>query len=225
MMKIMYNQINNLRIYMIFIYGLVCPISGEIRYIGKSIRPKERLQNHMNEISNCHRSHWLQSLKAKKLKPQLVILEEVSDGTEWQIVEKNWIEKGKLLGWDLTNNTIGGDGVLGLPPESKARMIKTWLGRKHKPETLLKISAASKRRKQSEESKQKRREKMIGREITWSDKLSIALRKISNDQEAEIRNRLANGETGIELSKEFGVHRTTISKIKMGTYQPKRKIN
>ena len=56
-----------------YIYGLVDPETTEIRYIGKTIRPKERLQNHMNEVSNCHRSNWLQSLKRKGLKAEMVI--------------------------------------------------------------------------------------------------------------------------------------------------------
>lgn len=47
----------------VYIYGLTDPITEEIRYIGKSIRPTERLSNHCNEKSNCHRSNWIQSLK------------------------------------------------------------------------------------------------------------------------------------------------------------------
>ena len=50
----------------VFIYGLTEPNSDEIRYIGKSVRPLERFRNHINEKpSNCHRSHWLQSLAAR----------------------------------------------------------------------------------------------------------------------------------------------------------------
>lgn len=205
----------------VYIYGLVDPETNQIRYIGKSIRPFERLTNHMNEKSNCHRSHWLQSLKRKGLKPTLVIFEEIIGEWPWQEAEIYWISRGRKLGWPLTNNTNGGDGVYGLPEETKEKMRKTWLGRKHKPETLVKLSKASKGRIKSEESKQLMREKMKGRNITWGDKLSIALRKITPEQEINIKQRLDKGEKGIDLAKEFGVHRTTISKIKMGTYKNK----
>ena len=207
-----------------FIYGLVDPESQQVRYIGKSIRPEQRLQNHMNEVSNCHRSHWLQSLKKRGLVPDLVIFESVHGEWPWQESERYWIARGKKLGWPLTNNTSGGDGVDGLPPETREKMRKTWLGRKHKPETLLKLSATSKGRVKTQAMKDHMKTIMSGREITWGDKLSKALRKITLEQEISIRARLANGELNKDLAAEFAVDRTTISKVKMNTYHlPYRK--
>jgi group I intron endonuclease len=167
-----------------YIYGLVDPESNQVRYIGKSIKPMQRLQNHMNDKSKCHRANWLQSLKAKGLKPELVIFEmiEGSDDWSWQESEKYWIKRGKSLGWPLTNNTDGGDGVVNLPPETKEKMRKTWLGRKHKPETLIKLSKASKGRVKTKEMRDAMSEKMKGRKITWGDKVSEATRKFSKEQ-------------------------------------------
>ncbi len=206
-----------------YIYGLVDPESNEIRYIGKSIRPIERLQNHMNDKSKCHRAHWLQSLKSKGLKPELVIFESISgsDDWSWQESEKYWIKRGKALGWPLTNNTDGGDGVVNLPAETREKMRKAWLGRKHKPETLIKLSQASKGRVKTQEMRDAMSLKMKGRVITWGDKVSEATKKFSDAQIVQIKTRLDAGELGINLAKEYGVHRTTISKIKTGTYNIK----
>lgn len=200
------------------IYGLVDPETGEIRYIGKSIRPAQRLQNHMNEVSNCHRSHWLQSLKRRGLRPELVILESVHGEWPWQESERYWIKRLKALGCRLTNNTSGGDGVSDLPPETRARMRQTWLDRKHKPETLAKLSIASKGRKHSGESKERMRQLMTGRKITWADKVAQSVRKFTDNLVVEIKGRLDGGEKVSALAIEYNAHRTTISKIKKGTY-------
>lgn len=204
----------------IYIYGLIDPETEECRYIGKSERPVERLQNHMNDRSNCHRSHWLQSLKRRGMKPRMVILEVVEPNhpIEWQLVEKFWIAKGREWGWPLTNNTSGGDGVDGLPAETRARMAAVWKGRKHTPEAIEKMRAANIGRKHSDEHKAHMSRLMRGRVVTWSDKLAEAIRKLTDEQVQTIKRRLDSGELGIALSREYGVHRTTISKIKLGTY-------
>ena len=140
----------------------------------------------------------------------------------WQHSEKFWIAYGRKQGWPLTNGTNGGDGVDGITGDGLARMRATWLGRKHKPESIERIAAASKGRTKSESSKALMRQIMTGREITWGDKLSQSLQKFTTDQTTAIQARLKNGETVISLSKEFGVHRTTMSKIKNGTYHNQR---
>jgi hypothetical protein len=201
-----------------YIYALGDPETEQIRYIGKSIRPRERLQNHMNEVSNCHRSHWLQSLKKKGITPELFILEEITGHWPWQESERYWIARFKALGCPLTNNTSGGDGVPNLPAEARAKIRMSWLGRKHKPESIEKLKAARALRITSEETKAKMSASQRGRKITWIGKLAEANRKITPHQAATITNRLAAGEKGKDLATEYGVDRTTISKIKMGTY-------
>jgi len=60
-----------------------------------------------------------------------------------------------------------------------------------------------------------------GREVHWGDKLSAALRKLTDEDVRVIADRLAAGGLGKDLAAEYGVHRTTISKIKKGTYHDK----
>lgn len=201
-----------------YIYGLIDPFTDEIRYIGKSIRPKERLRDHCNDHSDCHRTHWIQRVIAHGRRPKLVILQELSESDDWQQAERDWIAKARESGWPLTNGTDGGDGVPNLCAESKAKIVKAWTGRKHRPESLIRIGAASRGRKKSEASKQVMREKMIGRAITWGDKVSKAVRKLSDDQVREIRAALTGGEKQYVLAERYGVNKGTISNIKRGLF-------
>lgn len=108
-----------------YIYGLIDPVTEQVRYVGKSQRPRERLANHLNERKPCHRTNWLQSLKRQGLRPKLVILAEVYPIAPWQPAEQAWIQYAREQGWPLTNSTDGGDGVPGLSGESKERMLRT----------------------------------------------------------------------------------------------------
>lgn len=202
----------------VYIYALGDPDTCAIRYIGKSIRPAERLQNHMNEVSNCHRSHWLQSLKKAGKRPLMTIIEQITGDMPWQPSERYWIARGRALGWPLTNNTDGGDGVPGLPQETRERMASVWRGRKHTPDALAKMAAASSGRQHGAETRQRMSDSHRGREIKWIGKIAEKLRKFSPDQVESIKRRIEAGAGTQVLASEFGVHRTTISKIKMGTY-------
>jgi hypothetical protein len=207
----------------IYIYALTDPDSNLIRYIGKSIKPKERLQNHMNEVSNCHRSHWLQSLKKQGKKAKMKFLEVLEYGENWQERERYWIKKGKAEGWPLTNNTSGGDGACDLPEATRQKMRLTWLGRKHKPETIEKLKIANAGRVRSKKHKQHMSEIMKGREIKWGRKIAEATSKFTPLQQSIIRCRLRAGEKVKDLADIYGVHRTTISKVKLYQYNPKSK--
>lgn len=197
-----------------YIYGLIDPFTDEMRYIGKSIRPEGRLRDHCNDHSDCHRTHWIQSVLARGERPKLVILQELDDSADWQQAERDWIAKVRSEGARLTNSTDGGDGVLNLCAESKAKMLKTWTGRKHRPESLQKMADASRGRVKSEASKQIMREKMRGRVITWADKVSKGVRKLTDNQVREIRIALAAHENQDVLAARYKVNQGTISNIK-----------
>lgn len=203
-----------------FIYGLVDPRTNEVRYIGKTQQsPNIRLRAHMLDRSNCHRVHWLRELAALGLEPDIVLLEAIEGAWPWQESERYWIAHGRKVGWRLTNNTSGGDGVSDLPPESRERIRQAWIGRKHSAETRRKIGVASTQRKHSDEWRSLMRAKMSGRVIGWSTKISEANRKLDAKAISEIQRRLSCGEKVCVLAADFGVHRTTLSKVKAGTYR------
>jgi DNA-binding XRE family transcriptional regulator len=206
----------------IYIYSLSDPDSGQLRYIGKSIRPKGRYWNHCLEKSKCHRTNWIQSLVKAGKRPVLGILEILSPHEDWQEAERRWIAHGHHHGWPLTNTTEGGEGVPGLSGESKERLLRTWKGRKHKPESLAKMSAQRKGRRHSEEHKEHMHNIMVGREFTeeWKNKIANAVKKLAPEQVAEIKIRIKNGEMVKDLAEFYGVHRTTISSIVKGRYCP-----
>lgn len=94
------------------IYALVCPIDGQIKYIGKSNDPVRRVKDHMLDVRDMdvHKALWVRTLKAKKLKPELLILDEVEIG-EWQYWEEFYIGYYKSLGASLFNKRSGGNGL------------------------------------------------------------------------------------------------------------------
>ena len=212
-----YNIMENTKI--IYIYILIDPRDNEIRYVGKTAQKLEaRVSAHMRDKSSCHKVHWLNELKALGLKPTPWILEEIKGDWPWQYSEKYWIGYLKAWGCNLTNNTSGGDGVPDLPYDIKERLRKVWIGKKHKPETIEKLKICRPNYKHSIETKEKMSKAHKGRKITWIGKIAQINRKITHNDALIIQERLKNGELGRDLYKEYGVHRTTLSKIKMGTY-------
>ena len=203
---------------MIYIYALLDPVTQQVRYIGKTIRLKERLANQCNERSRTHRCYWIQGLLAQGLKPEQVILETLPDGSEWEWREMFWIAKGRQLQWPLVNATSGGDGVKNLAPESRQRIVKAWIGRKHRPESLIKIGQASRGRKHSNEYKEFMKKKMKERDFseTHKQRLSKAVAKLTDEQVREIRAKLANKVSQYAIADEYNVHQGTISNIKRG---------
>lgn len=96
-----------------FIYALCCPCTGEVKYIGKSNNPKERLRAHTwsgKRTQSSHKRNWVDKLKSNNLRPMLLVLEEVTL-ENWKEKEKYYIKYYKNLGCKLTNQCIGGEGL------------------------------------------------------------------------------------------------------------------
>ena len=208
----------------IHIYILIDPRTDEIRYVGKTEQSiNARINGHMQDTAKCHRVHWLNELKQLGLKPRAAILATIDlfepfDEETWKIEEKYWIGKLRQMGARLTNNTIGGDGTSGLPLETRQRMRLTWLGRKHKPETIEKLKIARAKRIITPETRDKMSKSQTGRKITWKDKIGESNRKLTQADANEIIERIKNGEKVATIAKEKNMHRTSISKVKARTY-------
>jgi hypothetical protein len=95
---------NNCRIT--YIYGLYeVGKEDEIRYIGKTYNPKERLRSHTKNFkSNKDKSVWIKNIISNGSRIGMVILEECYEN--WSDSEKNWINKYGLS--NLTNISSGG---------------------------------------------------------------------------------------------------------------------
>jgi hypothetical protein len=160
----------------------------------------------------------LRQLKSEGLRPSITILEELSPDADWQSAEIRWIAEGRRLGWPLTNCTSGGDGVPDLPPEIREKLRSVWLGRKHRPETLLKLSASSKQRRWTESRRELMRRKMRVRVFTPThrDRIRQSVQKLTDDQVREIRGLLGLKVSQYAIADRFGVHQGTVSNIKRG---------
>jgi hypothetical protein len=94
-----------------FIYSLTCPISGEVKYIGKADDVKRRLRQHVyqSKKSDGRKSVWIRELLSEGLKPIIGVLDEVSYD-DWGYWEDYWINQSKIWGFDLLNKMGGGHG-------------------------------------------------------------------------------------------------------------------
>ena len=95
-----------------YIYVLKCPISFEVKYVGKANNPKLRYYSHLNtsKSASSYKKNWIKKLKDKNLKPILEIIAEVPISS-WKEYEKYYIRYYKSLGCELTNLGTGGEGL------------------------------------------------------------------------------------------------------------------
>lgn len=201
----------------VFIYSLDDPISGAIRYVGKTTNLKLRSLSH-KRLTKDHRGYWIQSLMEQGLYPVISLLEEVYED-EWQEAEKFWIGYLRFLGCNLCNTSEGGFG--GSPtPESRAKTSASLKGRIITPEHREKLRNALKGRKPSEATYEARK---LGYTEEWRAKVSaskmgtklpprsaeyrakISLRhkgkKIPEHMKEALRNRIVSEETRKKMSE------------------------
>ncbi len=121
----------------VVIYGLIDPKNTQLRYVGKTVRkPAARLNSHIKDPSCSYRGRWIRSLINLGLKPDIIRIEVVDENT-WQEAEIFWIAYFKSIGCNLTNRTVGGDGVSGWKhtEEVKKNISKRLKGKPGTPHT------------------------------------------------------------------------------------------
>ena len=106
------------------IYALLDPRTDEVRYIGKTeqklgYRLTQHLRRATKEDTNRHVLNWLRQLLAEGLMPEISILERVNDDEDWREREQAWIAHAREVGWPITNETDGGEGILN--PSAKVK--------------------------------------------------------------------------------------------------------
>ncbi len=206
---------------MIFIYLLVDPITDEIKYVGKTNEPLVRLRGHLVVRNTKKRKDaWIKSLKDKKLKPVVEIIDEVVD-EEWEFWEQYYISLFRSWGFNLYNLTNGGEGVdIGHIPWNKGKTgvyseehLERMRNRKVSKETKEKIKAARAKQVISKEGYKKSSEKKKGKKPPYMEKLS-----------PEEISKLRNSGNFKKGSTPWNVGKKGYSTSKKGTKVPEDKI-
>lgn len=206
----------------VYIYTLSDPITNEVRYVGKSVNPKKRLDNHLYIKKKQHCSCWIQSLKIKGLKPIFSII-ETTDKENWISREQYWIVYYKEQGAALTNHSIGGEGQTGTKQsvESNLKRSLSLKGRKlgsYSKKRKQAISDGMKGRKAWNKDKktpftEERISKMKQAAPKGEERVGA---KLTDTQVIDIRKRVSLGEKQNKLAIEYGVTSATINKIVLG---------
>ena len=123
--------------------------AGEIRYVGKSTqgmaRPKEHTYFEKFKDSQCRNDNWLKSLHKGGHKVGIEILESGFE-THQELLDAEvfYIAYFRSLGFDLTNQTDGGEGLPGYThtPESRLKMSQKLKGKPKSAEQRRKLSIA-----------------------------------------------------------------------------------
>lgn len=127
------------------IYALADPKTREVRYIGKTINPGIRINQHRCDKSKTYRGNWLRSINYA-----FEFIELDQAGENWAEIEQWWIAFFKMMGANLTNISRGGEGIPGVKRTAvtilkiKEALKGKNLGRSHTEEVKAIISACSK---------------------------------------------------------------------------------
>lgn len=132
----------------VFIYSLEDPETKEVRYIGKTIQKLEkRLIAHIYESNHKknHKCNWINKLRKRGSNPKIKLIDIVHED-EWEFWEMYWIEQFRCWGFNLVNNTPGGEGYKHSDKtKEKIRQANSgknhyFYGRNHSKESKEKIS-------------------------------------------------------------------------------------
>ncbi len=87
-----------------FIYILICPLDGLVKYVGKSNNPEKRLKDHCLDFRcmDLNKAMWIRELRAQNMKPFLRVIDEV-DYDHWKEREEYWCNYFKSYGYVLFN--------------------------------------------------------------------------------------------------------------------------
>ena len=88
------------------IYGLKCPVTNRMHYIGKSTQGMRRPMQHLHESHSIKIQEWVSDLKVLGDKPKIVVLQEVGEGEDIDITERVWISKYLDRGATLLNENL-----------------------------------------------------------------------------------------------------------------------
>lgn len=165
-----------LRAVTVFIYTLTDPRTNEVRYVGKAVNIKRRLNEHLFRDKGCHKWNWLQQLVTEGLRPTVSIIDviENSDDTDWQAREVYWIAHYRRIGAPLTNLDSGGRRGKCMSAESRRKCSEASRGRVKSVETREKLRLINLGRKMPREAVEKSRKANLGRKASPETKAKMS---------------------------------------------------
>lgn len=122
------------------IYGLCCPLTNVVRYVGVTTDLARRLRRHLSSRQLARQTpvyEWLRLLAKGGLRPTLRVLEQGDALRDWREAERRWIARLP----DLLNVLRGGQCAC-IPPASRKAAGEKLRGRVFSKEHRAKISAA-----------------------------------------------------------------------------------
>lgn len=188
-----------------YIYALSDPISGEVRYVGKSFDPEGRLDGHIKDCrrGNTYSARWIRSLINRGLTPNLNILEKVPGLDSWEAREIFWIATLRKAGCRLTNLTDGGEGLkkgFKNRPEVLYRWVEAARIRKPMtPEHRANIAASKIEKLRPEYMKDAIRRKLVGRKLSPEHRAKVVAALDKNRSWSEERK----AKWGRQLSDKY----------------------
>jgi hypothetical protein len=97
-----------------YIYVLIDPRTSEVRYVGQTVNPPERLRLHIKDCrSNTKKNAWIRSVLRSNHKPLLLVVDCVRGEAHER--EAFWLDHYRKRGAQLTNLAdAGGCGPRGM---------------------------------------------------------------------------------------------------------------
>lgn len=204
------------------IYSLEYP-EGNVRYIGKTTMDlKVRFRGHLvgRNSAKTHKNNWIKKLFKEGVKPIVHQIDVVPE-EEWRFWERFWISQMKTWGFKLTNTTEGGDGLSGYSHKESTKAKQSTGRYKYLEQAEKKSWNEGMKGFESEETKNKRSNSLMGHVVTEEQiekgRNTKIERGICQSKEEKIAKRK---EVEIKMEQDFiercyKIHKIDISSLEI----------
>jgi group I intron endonuclease len=185
------------------VYGLYDPRTGELRYIGQTVRSlRGRLVSHLSKAnlkSSQYSAKWLSSLKKAGVTPTTSCLGEAYSRESLDKLEIKLIAEARERGEKLTNLAPGGISSSGykLGPEFGSKVSNKLRGRSKSPEHRLKLSEANRGKKHNAEAKAKISASRIGHPVSEETRAKQSASMKGHSVSAETKAKMSRTKKGV----------------------------